>query len=215
VVLGCAATAIAAPDSVAAVGFREMADQFSARFSRRLDPAWPWPEAILTYENALPARALIVAGQTLRSDEQVDTGLRVLDWQLEAQTATDGHLSPIGNGWWSRGGAKSHFDQQPIEATALILAAWAAFGVTADDAYRTAIERAYAWFLGGNDLGLDVADPDRGAGYDGLTVDGINTNQGAESTLMWHIAAEHVRASRAGRPTVAAPTEMLLAGSIA
>jgi hypothetical protein len=215
VLLGCAASAIGAPNSEAAVGFRPMAEQFSARFSRPLDPAWPWPEAMLTYENALPARALIVAGQTLSSDEQIDTGLQVLDWQLDVQTATDGHLSPIGNGWWPRGGAMSRFDQQPIEATALILAAQAALLVTADERYRTAIEGAYAWFLGGNDLGLDMADPARGAGFDGLTARGINTNQGAESTLMWLIAAEQVRLSRDGHPTVAAPTEMLLAGSIA
>lgn len=215
VLLGCAATVGAAPSSAAAVGFRDLAGQFRARFDAPLDPAWPWPEPSLTYENALPARALIVAGQTLGSDDMIDTGLSVLDWQLDTQTTSEGHLSTIGNGWWPRGGPKSRFDQQPIEATALLLAAEAAYKVTADDRYQTAMERAYAWFLGGNDLGLDVADPRRGAGYDGLTVRGVNTNQGAESTLMWLTAAEHVRTSRHGHPPAAAPIETLLAGSIA
>ena len=63
------------------------------------------------------------------------------------------------------------------------------------------MERAYAWFLGGNDLGVAVADPARGAGYDGLTPDGVNTNQGAESTLMWLMALEHIRAVRDRRAT--------------
>jgi hypothetical protein len=121
----------------------------------------------------------------------------------------------VGNGWWPHGGAKSRFDQQPIEATALLLAAESAYLVTADDRYRTAMERSYAWFLGGNDLGLDVADPVRGAGYDGLTARGVNTNQGAESTLMWLMAAEHIRTSRHGHPPAAAPSEPVLAGSIA
>jgi hypothetical protein len=212
--LGCAASAATAPNAAAAVGFRDMADQFRARFEP-LDPAWPWPEPSLTYENALPARALIVAGQTLGSDEMIDTGLDVLDWQLETQTTIEGHLSTIANGWWPRGGAKSRFDQQPIEATALLLAAESAYLVTADDRYRASMELAYAWFLGGNDLGLDVADPIRGAGYDGLTVRGVNTNQGAESTLMWLIAAEHVRTSRHGHPAAAAPIETAFAVSIA
>jgi hypothetical protein len=145
----------------------------------------------------------------------IDTGLTVLDWQLDVQTTTDGHLSPIGNGWWPRGGAKSRFDQQPIEATAMLLAAESAYLVTAYDRYRSAMERSYAWFLGANDLGLDVADPVRGAGYDGLTPRGVNTNQGAESTLMWLMALEHVRASRYGYPAAAAPIEALLAGSMA
>lgn len=201
VLLGCAATLSAAPNAATAAAFAVMAARFQARFRAPLRSTWPWPESCLTYENALPARALIVAGQTLGSEEMIDTGLSVLAWLIDAQIATDGHLSPIGNGWWPRGGEKSRFDQQPIEATSLLLAAESAYLVTADVRYVTAMERAYGWFLGENDLRLNVADPERGAGYDGLTPRGINTNQGAESTLMWLIAAEHVRASRIGHLT--------------
>ena len=108
-------------------------------------------------------------------------------------------LSATGSG--ARGGPKAQYDQQPIEATALLLAAEAAYRVAGQERHRLVMERAYGWFLGGNDLGLDVADPVRGAGYDGLTPDGINTNQGAESTLMWLTAAEHIRAMRRERAT--------------
>jgi hypothetical protein len=62
--------------------------------------------------------------------------------------------------------------------------------------------RAYAWFLGANDLGIAIADPAQGASFDGLTPTGVNTNQGAESTLMWLTALEHIRAHR--EPTVEA-----------
>ena len=41
-----------------------------------------------------------------------------------------------------------------------------------------------------------MADPARGACCDGLTRTGVNMNEGAESTLMWLIAAEHIRAVR-------------------
>ena len=58
------------------------------------------------------------------------------------------------------------------------------------------MERAYAWFLGENDLHVSIAVPERGACFDGLTPQGVNTNQGAESTLMWLIALERIRASR-------------------
>ncbi len=59
------------------------------------------------------------------------------------------------------------------------------------------MERAYGWFLGRNDLGIDVADAERGASFDGLTSAGVNVNQGAESTLMWSMALEHIRELRA------------------
>jgi hypothetical protein len=70
--------------------------------------------------------------------------------------------------------------------------------MTSDPRWQAVAEQAYAWFLGANDLGVPVADPDQGAGYDGLTSSGVNTNQGAESTLMWLVALEHTRLMRAG-----------------
>ena len=177
-----------------------LATRLHDRFRRRSTPDWPWPEVSVTYENALLPRALIVAGRSLDSEPMVTAGLRSLDWLIDAQTSPDGHLSPIGNGWWPRDGEMSHFDQQPIEATALLLAAEAAHAVTGSDHYAAAMERSYAWFLGANDLGLYVADPARGACCDGLTPNGVNVNEGAESTLMWLTAAEHVRAFRDVRP---------------
>jgi hypothetical protein len=210
VLLGCAARLGAAADAVTEVACRQIAGPFLARFQAEASSPWPWPESPVTYENALPPRALIVAGRALAWQAMVDTGLNVLDWLINAQTTPDGHFSPVGNGWWPRGGAKSTFDQQPIEATAMLLAAESAYLVTGDAFYRTAMERAYAWFLGENDLGLAVADPSRGSGFDGLTPQGVNMNQGAESTLMWLSALEHVRAVRGGRPTTRARTDALL-----
>jgi hypothetical protein len=183
-------------EGLAAATLEDLATRLHARFQLRGTATWPWPEPILTYENALLPRALIVGGGLLGSGEMVATGLAALDWLIAVQTAPQGHLSTIGNGWWPRGGTRSRFDQQPIEATALLLAAEAAHEATGAPRYRDAMEHAYGWFLGQNDNGSEVADPVRGAGRDGLTERGVNTNEGAESTLMWLIAAEHIRALR-------------------
>ena len=95
---------------------------------------------------------------------------------------------------------RSRFDQQPIEAAALLLAAEDAFAATGRARYGRALEQAYGWFLGSNDLGIPVAAPDRGACFDGLTPHGVNLNQGAESTLAWSLALEHARLARATSP---------------
>jgi hypothetical protein len=174
-----------------AVGLREKLE------GGAVTAGWPWPESVLTYENALVARAMITSGKRLGAPEMVRVGCRVLDWLIEAQTASDGHLTTIGNqGWWPRGGVRARFDQQPIEATALLLAAEVAWEATHADTYRRAAEAAYAWFLGGNDLGVAIADPQEGGCHDGLTPVGVNHNQGAESTLMWLTALEHLRGMR-------------------
>jgi hypothetical protein len=106
----------------------------------------------------------------------------------------------------------SRFDQQPIEATALLLAAEAALLATGGERYRAAMERSYGWFIGANDVGLYVADPSRGACCDGLRPTDLNRNEGAESTLMWLTAAEHIRAIRE-TDHVGAPQVALLASS--
>ncbi|MEP7360886.1 MAG: hypothetical protein ABI744_04835 [Chloroflexota bacterium] len=173
-------------------------------------PGWYWPETVLTYENGLLPRALISAGRRLGLPTMTVVGLRSLDWLLEIQTAPAGHLSPVGNGWWPRGGPRSEFDQQPIEATALLRACGAALAATGDRKYAGAMEQAFEWFLGANDLGLPLVDPARGAGCDGLTAFGVNVNEGAESTLMWLIAVEQIRllqgapTKRAAKPTAPA-----------
>jgi hypothetical protein len=199
---------------VTLAAYDELARRLTARFERAVTPTWPWPEGRVTYENALLPRALIAAGSWFGSASMLGIGVRTLDWLVAEQTAPAGHFSPIGNGWWARGGEKSRFDQQPIEATATLLAAETAFTATGDVTHQKVMERAYAWFLGGNDLGIDIAEPRRGAGYDGLTRDGINTNQGAESTLMWLMALEHIRAMRAGDSSGRALDASLVTASI-
>ena len=203
--------------AAAAQVMSRLATGLHARFLDFARPGWPWPEASLTYENALLPRALIVAGHRLRADVMLKIGLQVLDWLIDIQTSSQGRFSPVGNGWWPRGGTKSQFDQQPIEATALLLAAEAAHRATGNPKYLEAMELAYGWFLGANDLGRRICDPVRGAGSDGLTSTGVNTNEGAESTLMWLMAAEHIRLMRsrtapakrtvgAGQPALKLPT---------
>ena len=49
-------------------------------------------------------------------------------------------------------------------------------------------KRAFEWFLGRNDLGLPLYDFTTGGCGDGLHHDRVNENQGAESTLAFHLA---------------------------
>jgi hypothetical protein len=180
--------------------FGRLAERLIEKFG---DPApeWPWPDPILTYENALVARGLITAGRRLGNQPLVARGCSVLDWLIEVQTEDGGVFSPIGNRrWWPRGGERSRFDQQPIEAATMVSAAAAAFRATGRRRYLDAAEMAYGWFLGDNDLAVSLANPAGGGCRDGLTPSGVNENQGAESTLMWLTALETMRELRRAAP---------------
>ena len=164
VILACDAAARAGMIGEVTDVYQGLAEDLWRSFARcEADAAWPWPETIVTYENELPAQALIVAGRWLDRPRLVQTGLRVLDWLIEAQTSADGQLRTVGNaGWWPRGGRAARFDQQPISSTTLLLAAETALAETGASRYEQAMESAYGWFLGRNDAHAPVADPDIG-----------------------------------------------------
>lgn len=165
------------------------------------DSAWPWPKPLVTYENSLVPHGLIVAGRRLGNQLLVARGCAVLDWLIDVQTGDGCVFSPIGNsGWWHRGRERSQFDQQPIEAASMIAAAAAAYEATRRTRYLGAAEIAYGWFLGDNDLGVAVASPATGGCHDGLGPNGVNANQGAESTLMWLGSLEMMRDLRGPAP---------------
>jgi hypothetical protein len=179
---------------------RRLATGLHARVLDGARPRWPWPESTLTQEGALIPRALIVAGHRLGAEVMLTIGIQVLNWLIDIQTVPAGHLSPIGTGGWPMGQDRPSFDQLPLDATSLLLAAEAAYDATGDPRYGLAMERSYAWFLGANDLGVVMADPARGACADALHATGADKNRGAEATLMWLMAAEHMRALRVAMP---------------
>jgi len=146
------------------------------------DDSWPWPEPRLRYANAVLPEAMIAAGTALDDSALSRRGLDLLAWLLAVETA-DGHLSPTPVAGRGPEDVKPGFDQQPIEVSSLADACARAAAVDTNPMWRDGVKAAAAWFLGDNDAGEAMWDPETGGGYDGLHADGVNENQGAESTL--------------------------------
>ena len=158
-------------------------------FDKVAQPDWPWFEEVLAYDNAKLAHALILSGRATGQPAVLERGLQTLRWLAEVQTSENGHFRPIGsNGFYRRGGTRANFDQQPIEAQAMVSACLAAYRATSDPTWYEQAQRAFDWFLGWNDLGLEVYSPNTGGCRDALHVDRVNRNQGAESTLAFLLA---------------------------
>ena len=156
------------------------------------DPAWPWPEPRLTYANAVLPEAMIAAGVVLEDATLRQRGLDLLAWLLDCETG-DGHLSPTPVAGRGPGDAGPAFDQQPIEVSSLADACARAAAVDDDPMWPDGVRAAAAWFQGANDAGQLMWDPDTGGGFDGLHADGVNQNQGAESTLAVLSTLQHAR----------------------
>ena len=168
-----------------------LSSELLRRFEANASNDWIWLEDTVNYSNAKLPHALMVAGSLLNNQPMYEKGIAVLTWLLGHQTTPDGHLSIIGNnGWLERGGKKAQFDQQPVEAMGLVWACTAAYWLSGEDKWRREAERCFSWFLGANDIEAMVCDLKTGGCFDGLSPQGINRNQGAESTLSFLLSAQ-------------------------
>ena len=172
----------------------ELTGRLMKIFDQVAAPGWSWFEEGLTYDNAKLAHALIVSGRATRQRSVYERGLQALRWLVGVQTSRQGQLRPIGsNGFYRRNGARAEFDQQPIEAQTTVSACLEAYRATADPWWYGQAQRAFDWFLGGNDLGLELYARQTGGCRDGLHVDRGNENQGAESTLAFLLSQAEMR----------------------
>jgi glycosyltransferase involved in cell wall biosynthesis len=189
----------------------ELTGRLMRIFDKVAEPGWPWFEEGLTYDNAKLAHALIVTGRATGQKPVYERGIQALRWLVDVQTSQHYQLRPVGsNGFYQRDGARAHFDQQPIEAQTTVSACLEAYRATADPWWYEQAQRAFDWFLGWNDLGLELYCPETGGCRDGLHSDRGNENQGAESTLAYLLSFAEMRliqnsANGIRRASMAAP----------
>jgi len=159
------------------------ADGLARQYEESHYPDWQWFEEALTYDNAVLPQALYVAGMTLENKKYQEIADKTCEFLL-TNIFNGSHFSFIGcNGWYERGEKKATFDQQPIEAAGTVMMLRDAYEATQNERLLVLQRKAFDWFLGQNDLHVTLYDFRTKGCNDGLTSDGVNTNQGAESTL--------------------------------
>ncbi|MEX0611605.1 MAG: glycosyltransferase family 4 protein [Pirellulales bacterium] len=145
---------------------------------------WHWFEPKASYDNAKLSHALVLSGRWANNPRALEIGLESLRWLCDIKRSPSGHFRPIGcNGFYTRGEQCAEYDQQPLEAHAMVSACIEAYRATDDAYWLDQAHLAFEWFLGRNDLGLPLYDANSGGCRDGLHADRVNQNQGAESTL--------------------------------
>jgi glycosyltransferase involved in cell wall biosynthesis len=161
-----------------------LTDRLIGLYERAGSSEWPWFEDIVAYDNAKLPHALILSGRWTSNARALEIGLKTLRWLADIQQSPRGHFRPVGsNGFYRRGALTAEYDQQPLEVHAMVSACIEAYRTTSDTFWLDEAHRAFEWFLGRNDLGLPVYDLATGGCRDGLHVDRVNQNEGAESTL--------------------------------
>ena len=166
---------------------KSLGERLRIRFRQSATKDWQWHESMLTYDNARLPEALMACGRMSNDDDMVKTGIDVLEWLRDIQLDTSGGwFAPIGNqGWFRKSGSKAQYDQQPLDAAAMIGACIQAHECTQRAEWVQLASPCFNWYLGKTDQQNQLYDHTSGGCRDGLTRDGVNENQGAESTLSY------------------------------
>ena len=166
----------------------KLADSLVKRYQDEDKDDWHWFEPYLTYDNARLPQALFEAYSTTGKQKYLDVAKESMAFLLKTQMINDVFV-PIGNdGWYRRGENRAIYDQQPLEAAAMVEAAVDAFYATKDKSYLEIANTTFEWFLGRNSRKIQVYSPETGGCFDGLAPEKVNMNQGAESSISYLLA---------------------------
>ena len=191
---------------------KDLTNRLVTIFDKVARPDWTWFEDGLTYDNAKLAHALIVSGRATAQTGVYERGIQALRWLVGVQTSTA----------WT---TPAHWQQRLLSAQrrtrrfrpAAHRGAEHNLGLSGSIPRNQPTcggmnrpRRAFDWFLGWNDLGLELYAPETGGCRDGLHADRANENQGAESMLAFLLSLAEMRliqntASGIRRTGIAAP----------
>lgn len=167
---------------------RRMAHRLIANYKQNQRENWEWYESFLAYDNAILPLAMLHAGEIL-NDRAINRVAFSTMGFLSDLTLKEGHLSLIGNkGWYIKGQRPAKFDQQPLDALSMVLMFDQAYRLTRDQVFHKKLFTSFLWFLGENDIRMNLYNQNTGGCCDGIEKEGVNRNQGAESSLAYLIA---------------------------
>lgn len=147
-----------------------------------------WFEPKLTYANALLPEALLLVSKITSNQNQQAIANQSFTYLLKL-LFDDGKFQVISNQTWYEPGQETATDgQQPIDVSYTILALSTFYQYTKLKMYLIKMKTAFDWYLGKNSLNQIVYNPVSGGCQDGLEANGVNINQGAESTVTYLMA---------------------------
>jgi glycosyltransferase involved in cell wall biosynthesis len=160
-------------------------------FEKNHQKDWDWFEQTITYDNFRLPQSLF-ASYLITKDPAI---LKIATSSLKFITACNfdlkkGYFDFIGqDGWHNKERTKADYDQQPLEAAGAVEANIFASKAHNDQSYITEGIVAFEWFFGNNRNHRSIYDPSSKGVSDGLTLRGINSNQGAESIICFLISS--------------------------
>lgn len=165
-----------------------LSDHLIKQYGQESNNYWKWYESYMTYANARIPQSLLKAYDSTGRNNYYKIAKESFDYLIEIEFNND-VFEPIGTqGWLQKNGVKPKYDQQPIEAACMAEVAVDAWKITGEENYSKIAVDSFLWFHGKNTNQKSLINTNNFTCYDGLTPEGINLNQGAESTISYYLS---------------------------
>lgn len=175
---------------------KTLADRLVQMYRHESEPHWRWFESYLTYANSILPEAMLCAWQETGDMVYKSVAKSTFDFLLSL-TFNDKEIKVISNkSWLQKGQEPAQHGEQPIDVAYTILAMKRFYEVFKTESYAHKMTTAFNWFLGNNHLRQIIYNPCTGGCYDGLEMEQVNLNQGAESTLSYLMARMTIERQR-------------------
>lgn len=167
---------------------RQLANTLAKGYIESSSDQWCWYEAHFTYDNSILPVAMMHAAAALRCPQLEKIAVESAEY-LSGLLFCNKNLSIVGNKqWYHASGRRTRFAQQPVETMGMIIMCSFAYKTTGKQIWKERMLMAFDWFYGRNDIGLPLYDHETRGCCDGLEYNGVNRNQGAESTIAYLIS---------------------------
>ncbi len=162
-----------------------LSNQLCDNVTRHSHDDWIWFEPKLTYDNGLLPAALYLAYEITDIQLYYDTAEKTRIF-LEKHCFINDYLTVIGNRRWLKTEISPiEFDQQPVDAMAMVLMYYCAQKVNTKNEIIDKLKLSFLWYFGKNEINLPLYDNQTHGCNDGLEALSINRNQGAESIITY------------------------------
>ena len=128
---------------------KEMTNKIIGMYKKEKSDDWPWFEPVLAYDNGIIPFALFKSCERTGDEDVLKTAEESMIF-LDELVFREGYISLIGSdNWFRKGEKRSPYDQQPVDAMAMVLMFHQASVVTGDKKYLEKMFSSFMWFLGG------------------------------------------------------------------
>jgi len=170
---------------------KKLAEFLKKAYDENKQQDWNWFEEVVTYDNFRLPQSLfavyLITKQEIFKEIAKDSLKFITACNYDEE---NDYYDFIGqDGWHSKTGKKAEYDQQPLEAAGVVDANIFANQALKESKYVEEANRAFEWFFGNNRNHRSVYDSTSKGVADGLTLRGVNANQGAESIICFLISS--------------------------